>query len=159
MSFHIRDIVLPQDEAAASTFILGSQRYEHEIEPDRRLDAAVGAEFFAVLLEAIEKKQGRAFIAEQDGAAIGWAVFVVEEKPLFVVEAQRTHGYITELYVDAAARGLGVGQALMAACEAEARARGLSQIMIGLLTKNTRTAEIYAKAGYQPYTSELRKTL
>ncbi len=31
--------------------------------------------------------------------------------------------------------------------------------MIGLLTQNRRAADIYARAGYAPYTSELRKYL
>src|ERR1700679_1444858 len=51
MSFRIRDIVLPQEKAAALSFIDGSQRYEHRIEPNRRLDDAVAAEHFTLLRE------------------------------------------------------------------------------------------------------------
>ena len=159
MTFRIRDIDLPRDKAAMLSFIRGSQHYEHEVEPDRRLDPQVADEYFPVLMDEVEAKQGRAFVAEHDGTAIGWAVVLVERNMLFVVEEERTYGYITELYVDEAARGRGVGRALIAACEDEVRRLGLGVVMIGVLSKSKRTVEIYARAGYRPYTSELRKYL
>jgi GNAT superfamily N-acetyltransferase len=159
MTHRIRDIVLPQDEDAALSFILGLQEYEYAFEPDRRLDSAVAAEHFAVLNKRLAERGGRVFMAEDGGKAIGWAVLIVEDKPLFVTEEEREHGYIAELFVVEGARGLGVGRALIAACEDEARRRGLRQIMIGVLTKNRRTAELYARAGFAPYASELRKYL
>ncbi|MGX1197186.1 GNAT family N-acetyltransferase [Parvibaculum sp. MBR-TMA-1.3b-4.2] len=159
MTFQLRDIDLTADKAAALSFIMGSQRYEHEVEPNRRLDPAVADEYFAELVEELAQKQGRAFVAERDGEVIGWGVLVVEEAPLFVTEEERTYAYITELYVNEAARGLGVGRALIGACEDEARRRGLRQIMIGALSANSRTMDIYGRAGYRPYTAELRKYL
>ncbi|NIJ41792.1 GNAT superfamily N-acetyltransferase [Parvibaculum indicum] len=163
MTFHLRDIDLTADRQAALSFIMGSQRYEHEFEPNRRLDPAVAEEYFAELSEELARKQGRAFVAEREGQegghVIGWGVLVVEEGPLFVREEERRYGYITELFVSEAARGLGVGQALIAACEAEARRLGLTQIMIGALNANARAMDIYGRAGYRPYTAELRKYL
>lgn len=163
MTFRIRDIDLAADRQAALSFIMGSQRYEHDVEPNRRLDPAVADEYFAELVEELARKQGRAFVAEregqEDGQVIGWGVLVVEEGPVFVTEEERRYGYITELFVNEAARGLGVGQALIAACEEEARARGLRQIMIGALSANRRAMDIYGRAGYRPYTAELRKYL
>ncbi len=159
MHFHIRDFDLQRDRAAALSFIRGSQAYEHEVEPNRRLDPQVADNYLPVLMKAVADKQGRVLVAEQDGRAIGWAIILVEENPLFVIEAERRFGYIGELFVEAAARGAGVGQALMAACEDDARRKGLGQVMVGVLTQSKRTAEIYARAGYQPYTSELRKYL
>jgi GNAT superfamily N-acetyltransferase len=159
MSFHVRDFDPAKDKAAALSFILGSQAYEHEFEPDRRLDPAVADEHYAVLMEHVAANQGRVFVAEDDGRAIGWAVFFVEENRIFIVEEQRTFGYIAELYVIESARSLGVGRALIAACEDEARRLGLGHVKIGVLTANSRAAGIYARAGYSPYTSELRKYL
>jgi GNAT superfamily N-acetyltransferase len=78
---------------------------------------------------------------------------------LYVIEQQRTYGYIAELFVNEDARSLGVGRTLIAACEAESRRLGLGQIMIGVLAGNSRAARIYARAGYSPYSSELRKYL
>jgi GNAT superfamily N-acetyltransferase len=156
---NIRDIRLPDDKAAALSFIMGSQRFEHVVEPNRRLDPAVAEEHFAVLMERVAKDTGRMFVAEEDGSAIGWGVFIVAQHPAFVVAAERTFGYIDELYVAEDARGRGVGQALIAACEGEARRRSLGQIMLGVLDGNTRAREIYARAGFAPYALELRKYL
>ena len=159
MSFSIRDFDPSRDKPAALTFIMGSQLYEREVEPDRRVDPQVAEDYFPLLLEEVAKKRGRIFVAERDGVAIGWVAITVEENMLFVVEKERTYGYITELFVDEKSRGLGAGQALIEACENEARRLGLGHVMIGLLTQSKRTMDIYTQAGYQPYTSELRKYL
>jgi GNAT superfamily N-acetyltransferase len=110
-------------------------------------------------MDRVAANQGRVFIAEADGRAIGWGVFIVEQNPLFIIEAERNCGYIAELFVVEASRSLGVGRALIAACEDEARRLGLNHVKIGVLTANRRSAGIYELAGYAPYSSELRKYL
>jgi GNAT superfamily N-acetyltransferase len=159
MSFHLRDFDPATDKRAALSFVEGSQAFEHPIEPDRRLDSAVAGEWYAALLERVAKGSGRIFIAEQDGRAIGWGIFLIEQAPLYVVEELRREGFIVELFVVEAVRGQGVGQALIAACEDEARRLGLKRIMIGVLAGNRRAAEIYQHAGYAPYQLELAKAL
>jgi GNAT superfamily N-acetyltransferase len=159
MSFRLRDLEPAADKPAALSFIDGSQAFEHAIEPDRRLDQAVAEEWYAVLMQRVAKGQGRIFVAEQEGRAIGWGIFLVEEAPLYVTEDVRREGFIVELYVVEEARGLGVGQALIAASEDEARRLGLKRIMIGVLAGNTRAASIYQSAGYRPYQLELAKSL
>jgi GNAT superfamily N-acetyltransferase len=158
-ALEIRAARLPDDEPACLSFIAGLQRHEHRFEPDRRIDPAVAEDYFAVLIKRVAEHQGRIFIAEMNGAAIGWAVFVVEQNAIYVVEDERTYGYVAELFVNEEARGRGIGQALIAACEAQGRAHGLKLMMIGVLAGNRRTASIYAQAGYSPYATELRKYL
>ncbi len=114
MDIRIRDMNLAEDRAAALAFILGSQEFEHAIEPDRRLDPAVAEEHFAALCERAAANQGRMFVAQAEDRVVGWAVFLVEHKPVFVVEAERIYGYIAELFVDADVRGAGAGRALIA---------------------------------------------
>ncbi|SKA40517.1 Acetyltransferase (GNAT) family protein [Enhydrobacter aerosaccus] len=159
MSFSIRDIILPEERGTALSFIDGTQRYEYAIEPDRRLDDAVASEHLAQLVERVAINGGRIFIAEQNSRPVGWAVFLIEQHPLFVAEDCRTFGYIADLFVEEQARSLGIGRALIDRCEAEARHLGLRQLMIGVLANNVRAADIYARAGYAPYSLELRKFL
>lgn len=159
MSFRIRDIRLPEDKPTALSFILDLQLHEHAFEPDRRLDSAVADEYYAVLTNRVARNKGRILIAEENGNAVGWAAFTVEQNSVYVVEGERTYGYIIELFVNENARGRGVGRALIAACEDEARRLGLKQIMIGVLAGNERAADIYARSGFSPYASELRKYL
>jgi GNAT superfamily N-acetyltransferase len=155
----IRDAAWPGDREAAVSFIDGLQRYEHGIEPNRRIDAAVGAEYCDVLLAAVAEHGGIVRIAELDGRAIGWAVAWNELDAMYVVAGQRRCVYISELYVEEEARGTGTGRALIASCEDWARAQGICIVKIGVLFGNTRAATVYERAGFAPYAVRLRKFL
>jgi GNAT superfamily N-acetyltransferase len=159
MSFRLRDFDPTTDRAAALSFIDGSQAYEHAFEADRRIDSTVANDYLAALMGNVADQQGRVWVAEDAGQVIGWGVFVIGQSEVFVVEEQRNHGHIAELYVVEAFRGRGVGQAMIAACEAETRRLGLTHVTIGLLAANRRAADVYARAGYAPYAMELRKHL
>lgn len=159
MDLIIRDFDPSTDRDAAFGFIDGSQQYEVGMEPNRRVDATVAADHYGFMMERLAQSGGRVFIAESGGRAIGWAVLSFENNPVYVTEPERPHGYIAELFVDETARGMGVGRTLIAACEEETRRRGLRQVKIGVLIANRRSADIYQKAGYAPYSMELRKYL
>ncbi len=159
MTFIIRDFDAARDEAAALSFIDGSQLYEVPLEPNRRVDATVARDHFTFMTDRLAQTGGRIFMAERDGRTVGWAVMSFENNPVFVTDAERPHGYIAELFVEEGSRGLGVGRALIAACEDETLRRGLRQVKIGVLVANRRSADIYQKAGYAPYSMELRKYL
>lgn len=155
----IRGAVWPADKAAAISFIDGLQRYEHAVEPNRRTDATVAAEYFDVLMDAVAEHHGIVRIAEADGRAIGWAVAWHELDDMYVVAEERRFVYISELYVEEAARGTGVGRSLIAACDDWARAEGVVIVKIGVLTRNERAEAVYRAAGFEPYALRLRKYL
>ncbi len=158
-AFTIREGRLPEDRERFAGFIDGLQRFEHAFEPDRRIDARAGADYLPHLLERVDKQNGKIFVAEIDGKAIGWAVFHTHENMPFVIPEERTYGYIAELFVEEDCRGRGIGRALMAECEAAARALGLKLVMIGVLAANSRARKTYEAAGFSPYALELRKYL
>lgn len=83
--YTIRDARWPEDEAAAISFIDGLQKFEHEMESNRRIDPQVGEDYFAVLMARVAEHQGRVFTAEQDGVAVGWAVFLIDDDPVYIV--------------------------------------------------------------------------
>jgi len=155
----IRDAVWPDDRAAALSFIDGLQAYEHAVEPNRRIDAEVAAEYFGVLMKAVDGYGGIVRIAETDGRAVGWAVAWRDLDDLYVVEAMRPYLHISELYVEEGLRGTGIGRALIAACEDWGRAQGLAAAKIGVLAANTRAANVYARAGFAPQSARLVKRL
>ncbi len=156
-TYIIRD-ARPSDRPQFLAFIMGLQRLEKTFEPNRRLDAPVASEYFA-LLEKDLAKGGKIFVAEQDGAPVGWGIVVAREDDIYVLAEERSYAYISELFVVEALRGAGVGRALIAACEDWARANKLRVMQIGVLPGNTRAKAIYENAGYSHYALQLRKYL
>lgn len=158
--FRLRDAKIPDDHRAFLDFINGSQRFEAAFEPDRRLDATVAEDYLALILVDVAKRPGHIFVPEDEtGAAIGWGIVLEEENDIYVLAEQRRTAYISELFVRETWRGKGVGRALIEACEAWAKARAISVMMIGVLPGNTRARTIYESSGYSAYAIRLRKYL
>jgi GNAT superfamily N-acetyltransferase len=159
-AFRIRAARLPDDKPAILNFLMGIQLFENAFEPDRRIDPDVAEDSYAAIIERVATKNGRMLIAEgPNGKVLGWAAALEDEQEIYVLPEERTYGYIAELYVIEEARGLGVGRALIAACEEWARDRGLKVMMIGVLTRNPRAHKVYRSAGFDDYVTLLRKYL
>lgn len=65
-------------------------------------------------------------------------------------------GYVVHVFVDAARRGSGIGAALLAAAEAEARRLGLSRIRLHAIE---RALPLYRRAGYVLRSNDLERVL
>jgi GNAT superfamily N-acetyltransferase len=147
------------DEPAILSFIAGLQEYEAAFEPDRRRDPDFAVEHWRELQHRCAEKHGIMLVAEDGGKAVGWAFAHDAPGDLFVVEPERRHGSLAELYVMPEVRGQGHGRALIAACEAWARGRGHRLLTVGVLTQNARAIRSYEGAGFAPYTSVMRRYL
>jgi ribosomal protein S18 acetylase RimI-like enzyme len=158
-TFTIRAPRLPEEEQTLASFIAGLQVFEHAFEPNRRTDAAVGADYYRVLMKRVAESDGRVFVADEKGRLLGWLVSLAQEGEVYVLEEERRTGYIAELFVVEEVRGAGVGRALIAAAEADFRARGFPVMTIGAVAGNTRARAIYESLGYRPYATILRKKL
>jgi GNAT superfamily N-acetyltransferase len=155
----IRHARLPADEPAILSFITGLQDYEAAFEPDRRRDPNFAVEHWRELQHRCAEKHGIMLIAEDAGRPMGWAFAHDQNAELFIVEPERRHGYLAELYVIQEARGKGLGRALIAGCEAWARERGHKLLMVGVLAKNPAAIRAYEGTGYAPYGITMRRYL
>jgi GNAT superfamily N-acetyltransferase len=155
----IRDARLPQDEPAILAFINGLQDYEAAFEPDRRRDPDFAVEHWRELQHRCAEKHGIMLIAEHDGQRVGWAFAHDYRAEVFVVEAERHHGFLAELYVVPQARGKGLGRALIESCETWARGRGHKLLQVGVLARNGRAIRSYEGAGYTAYGITMRRYL
>jgi GNAT superfamily N-acetyltransferase len=155
----VRDARLPQDEPAILAFINGLQDYEATFEPDRRRDPNFAAEHWRALQHRCAEKHGVMLIAEDGEQAVGWAFAHDYKAEVFVVEAERQHGFLAELYVIPQARGKGLGRALIEGCEAWARGRGHKLLQVGVLARNGRAIRSYEGAGYAAYGITMRRYL
>lgn len=155
----IREAKLPQDEPAILAFINGLQDYEAAFEPDRRRDPNFAIEHWRELQHRAAEKHGIMLIAEDGGKPVGWAFAHDQNAELFVVEPERRHGFLAELYVLPEVRGKGFGRALIEGCEAWARSRGHMLLTVAVLAKNGRAVRSYEGAGYTVYGITMRRYL
>lgn len=81
------------------------------------------------------------YVAEADGKIIGYAA--VHWLPYLFLPAPE--GFVSELFVDQAHRGEGIGSLLLAAIQTEAKARGCIRLML----LNGRERESYQRQFYQ----------
>lgn len=159
MSVCIRDADLSRDKPTLERFVLGSNTYEAQYESDRRLDANAGADYLPILIERVRRQQGRIFVAENAGALVGWTACYLEQHDAFVKDEERPFGYVAELFIDDAHRGLHIGRSLLKSCEDHFRALGVKSVLIGALAPNARAVNAYRAAGYADYAIEFRKRL
>ena len=135
------------------------QDFEAAFEPDRRRDPDFAAEHWRELQRRHAEKRGIILIAELASQSAGWAFAHDDKAELFVVEPERSHGFLAELYVTPEARGKGLGRALIAGCEDWARTRGHRLLTVGVLAKNPSAIRAYEGAGYAPYWTTMRRYL
>jgi len=135
------------------------QDYEAGFESDRRRDPNFAIEHWRELQHRCAEKHGVMLVAELDGEAVGWAFAHDEKAEVFIVEPERSHGFLAELFLLPQARGKGLGRALIEGCEAWAKARGHRLLTVGVLSHNPTAIRAYEGAGYAPYVTIMRRYL
>lgn len=87
------------------------------------------------------------FVASRDGADIGFLAGRV--RPLPGHYGGETVGYVSDVYVDAAARGAGVGKALLAAAQEWFRTQGVRRLELQVIVNNEQARAFYRSLGWQ----------
>ncbi len=96
------------------------------------------------------------FIAEtEDGSPAGF-IHLQTQIDYFSGE---DHGYISDLAVDKAFEGQGVGRALMNKAEEWAGERGYQLLTLYVFAGNTRAQQLYEKSGFRPEIIKYAKTI
>ena len=158
MSLCIRP-ALPDDHEALVEQYLGLNRYEEPIAGNRVLDHAGAVASLAEAQERVAQTDGTVLVAELDGRVVGHLFLEFRQDPVFVRAELRPYAYVAELFVREAARGLGVGKALMLAAERTAAARGFGRLMVQVLAGNALAEAFYARCGFKAHAIELGKPI
>lgn len=99
------------------------------------------------MLEKLTDPANEAYVAENNGALIAYAIFRQGTPPF---PAVASNGFeLMNLYVDAPWHGQGVAQALMQLFYARAAAMRLQFLWLGVWEHNYRAQRFYAKEGFQ----------
>jgi len=115
--------------------------YAREYGWDERYEP-VAARIVADFIDHYEPERERCWIAERDGEPVG-CVFLVRER-----SAEKT-ARLRLLHVEASARGLGLGKALVRQCTEFARKAGYERIVLWTQSALSAARHVYEAEGYR----------
>ncbi|MGE4480961.1 N-acetyltransferase family protein [Acidocella sp.] len=149
----------PADHDALLTQLWELNRHEHALTGDRRTDRAGAQDTLAEALAAVAQGEGDVLVAEMDGKIAGHLFMFLDMDDAYVRAAWRRYAFISNLFVDEAFRGGGIGRALMAQAEKIALAKGVRRLRLYVLNGNERARRIYEEAGFCAHGVEMLKPL
>jgi len=154
----IRDYDPTADYLALRSCFVELQAWEQSFEPELPAPEEAADPYLAEVFRSCAESSGRIFLAETDGAVIGFVCVLAKVLPS-PDDGIEPYAYISDLVVRAAHRGRGVGRELMARAELLAREFGAKQLKVGVLVRNQATYAFYRAGGFRDYTVQLVKPL
>ncbi len=106
-------------------------------------------------LERLQIVGDRVVVAERDGEVVGLAQLHVSP----TLEYERPAAKLAALVVDVSRRGEGIGRALVAAMEAEARARRCELLFVTTAERRDDAHEFYRRVGLEETGKRFAKSL
>ena len=113
--------------------------YAQEYGYDERFEA-LAAEIVAQFIQHYDARRERCWIAERDGEVAGC---------VFLVAKSKTTAKLRLLYVEPAARGLGIGARLVGECVRFARQAGYKRIVLWTQSELDAARHIYKQVGFR----------
>ncbi|HXL14497.1 MAG TPA: GNAT family N-acetyltransferase [Methylomirabilota bacterium] len=140
-SFTIRKAVADEGDIGLIAPLFDSYRqfYDEPADPGRAA---------AFIRERLEAGESVIFIAEAGGEGATEALGFVQLYPSFSSVAARRIWVLNDLFVASAARGSGVGRALMEAAREHAIRTGAKRLTLETTTENRRAWSLYENLGY-----------
>ena len=107
----------------------------------------------------IADEDGIVIVAELNGKPVGYAGVVLQNATdeFELKDEWRKRGFVTDMYVDASARGRGIGLALLAECDRYVASAGIDWLQICVSPDNAPAIALYRKAGFGDYEIVLEK--
>ena len=128
-----------------------------DLVPEFGLEPGKGQSVRAHLAELLRDDNERVFVAEENGALIGFINGAVRENP--PVFAERYIGYTADAIVTARSRRRGVGEQLVNAINAWFRERSIRIIHLTAATGNPIAQAFWCKMGFAEYMTRMRSEL
>lgn len=151
---------VPDERDVVIDLLQELNRIEDGFIGDRPTDRASAEACLAYDEAHIAASEGGALlVAVEDGVVLGFLALSIEKGVPFVREELRRHGRVMDLVIAEAARGGGIGSALLKEAEGIARRAGCRSVLVGVVHGNEKAQAAYAKNGFQPYTLDMLKPI
>jgi ribosomal protein S18 acetylase RimI-like enzyme len=151
----IRDLAEADLDAVARLGAL-LVRQHHAFDPDRFMLVEPVEEGYRWFLGSqLGQADVLLLVAEVDGAIAGYLYGAVEARDWQLLLDR--HGAIHDVFVDEAARGRGVGRALLAEAFRRLEPR-VPRIVLGSATRNTAAQRLFASLGFRPTMVEMTRS-
>jgi len=125
----------------------------------RRYRAATPTEVEDLFRQRLAQPDTAVLVAAEGARPVGYAVVSVVEKAGNVLIRPLRTAEVHELGVAASARRRGIGRALMAAAEAQARSWGASEVVLSVIAFNDAARSFYEAIGYETFLMRLARPL
>jgi len=130
----------------------------HEAWPSQFAPPAAGTRDEAHWRDSLAGADRAGFVAELDGAVVGFMTLVVAQDVHSVLQPRR-YVRVNSICVDREVRGRGVGSALMAQAEAWGRSQGASEVRLVVWAFNRTALRLYEELGYELRSHTMGKML
>lgn len=142
----MKPLIRPANAGDLETLVaLMRDFYREDADP---FDAKESQAAFAALLA--EPSWGRVWLAEHESIVVAYAVLTLG----FSMEFHGRDAFIDDLYVARAHRGLGIGNALIAACEKACKDLGVRALHLEVRPTNP-AASLYRRLGFRDHQHHL----
>ncbi len=110
-----------------------------------------GKAFVPALLKSLEEKDGRMFVALDDGKIVGFTAGIIEdqEETERIAEGENKNGFILELFVREEVRKLGIGSRLIEEIEKYLKEKDCTRIFLEVESANEKVIKFYENSGYE----------
>jgi ribosomal protein S18 acetylase RimI-like enzyme len=153
----IRDYEPARHRTQLRSCIVELQEFERGLEPTLPKGEAMADRYLAHVLQRCSEASGRIFVAEVEGAVVGFVGVLARIVP--EPDESQAYAYVSDLIVVPAYRRRGIGRALLERAERFARGEGAKALRVGVLAKNEPAGRLYRRLGFTDYTIQLNKPL
>lgn len=144
----IRDYDSTRDAAGLRACFVELQDFERSIGRDAPPGDAIADAYLAHMLECSRRYDGTVFVAQVDGAVVGFVCVWATVPPEQPDEAPATYAFVSDLVVLERHRGRGIGRALLRRAERYARDHAAPTLRIGVVAQNVKARRLYEQEGF-----------
>ncbi len=144
-----------RDLAAVGELGAALMRAHYAFDPLRFLEPGSGddAGYARFLASQLDEEGAVVLVAERKGRIVGYAYAAIE--PLSWKDLRDECGFIHDLLVSDAARGGGIGEALLDAAIEWLREQGMPRVVLGTAAQNDRARRLFERRGFRPTMIEM----